>query len=70
MATITLEYDARNKQAIQMIEVIQSLGLATRRKSGLEEALEDVASGRLITIHTPKSQKMRWNKVNTTLLNG
>ena len=54
MATITLEYDIRNKQAIQMIDIIQSLGLATRRKSGLEEALEDVSNGRLITVHTPK----------------
>jgi len=57
MATITLEYDIRNKQAIQMIDIIQSLGLATRKKTGLEEALEDVANGRLITIHTPKRQK-------------
>ena len=57
MATITLEYDIRNKQAIQMIDIIQSLGLATRKKTGLEEALEDVANGRLITIHTPKKQK-------------
>jgi len=57
MATITLEYDIRNKQARQMIEIIQSLGLATQKKSGLEEALEDVACGRLITIHTPKNRK-------------
>jgi hypothetical protein len=56
MATITLEYDVRNKQATQMIDIIQSLGLATRKKSGLEEALEDVDKGRLITIHTPKNR--------------
>ena len=55
MATITLEYDVRNKQATQMISIIQSLGLATRKKTGLEEALEDVANGRLTTIHTPKN---------------
>ena len=59
MATITLEYDIRNKQATQMIEIIQSLGLATRKKSGLEEALEDVANGRLITIHTPQNGKIK-----------
>ena len=58
MATITLEYDIRNKQAKQMLEIIQSLGLATRKKSGLEEALEDVANGRVFTIHTPKNHKM------------
>ena len=55
MATITLEYDAQNKQAKQMIAVIQSLGLATRKKTGLEEALEDVANGRVTIIHTPKN---------------
>ena len=59
MATITLEYDVRNKQAKQMIEIIQSLGLATRKKTGLEEALEDVAHGRLITIHTPENRKIK-----------
>ena len=59
MATITLEYDVCNKQAKQMIEVILSLGLAIRRKSGLEEALEDVDNGRLITIHTPKNRKIQ-----------
>ena len=58
MATITLEYDVRNKQAKQMIEIIQTLGLATRKKSGLEEALEDVANGRLTTIHTPKNRRI------------
>ena len=56
MATITLEYDVHNKQAKQMIEIIQTLGLATRRKPGLEEALEDVANGRLTIIHTPKNR--------------
>ena len=57
MATITLEYNARNKQARQMIEIIQTLGLAIRKKTGLEEALEDVANGRLTIIHTPKNRK-------------
>ena len=51
METITLEYDIGNKQARQMIEIIQSLGLATRKKSGGGEALEDVVNGRT-TIHT------------------
>ena len=54
MATITLEYDVHNKQAKQMIDIIQSLGLATRKKPGLEEALEDVANGRVTIIHTPQ----------------
>ena len=59
MATITLEYDIRNKQARQMLEIMQSLGLATCKKTGLEEALEDVANGRLITIHTPKNRRIK-----------
>ena len=59
MATITLHYDVHNKQAIQMLDIIQTLGLATRKKTGLEEALEDVANGRLTTIHTPKNRKMK-----------
>ena len=57
METITLEYDIRNKEARQMLEIMQTLGLATRKKSGLEEALEDVANGRLTVIHTPKNHK-------------
>ncbi|MDR2231658.1 MAG: hypothetical protein LBE56_00885 [Tannerella sp.] len=57
MATITLQYDVRNKQAKQMIELIQSLGLATRKTTGLEEALEDVENGRLTTVHVPKIRK-------------
>ena len=59
MATITLVYDDHNKEAKQMIEIIQSLGLATRKKTGLEEALEDVAAGRITTIHTPKNRKIK-----------
>jgi len=56
MATITLEYDVHNKQAKQMIDIIQTLGLATRKKTGLEEALDDVANGRLTIVHTPKKR--------------
>lgn len=59
MITITLEYDVRNRQAKQMIKIIQSLGLATRKKSGLEEALEDVEKCKLVTIHTPKGWKIQ-----------
>jgi len=59
MAVITLEYNARNKQASQMIEMIQAQGLATRKKSGLEEALEDVANGNLMVIHTPQNRKLQ-----------
>ncbi len=57
MTTITLEYNERDKIAKQMFEIILSLGLATRKKTGLEEALEDVEKGRVKTVHTPKSRK-------------
>ncbi len=57
MATITLEYNERDKTARQMIEIILSLGLATRKKPGLEEALDDVENGRLTTVHTPQKPK-------------
>ena len=57
MATATLEYDVRNIQSGQMIIVNRCFGLATRKKSGLEEALDDVANGRLTTIHIPKNRK-------------
>ncbi len=57
MKTITLEYNERDKTARQMIEIIQSLGLATRKKIGLEKALEDVEKGRLEVLHTPKEWK-------------
>ena len=56
MATITLEYNVHNKQAKQMINIIQTLGLATRKKTGLEEALDDVANGRLTIVHTPQKR--------------
>jgi len=59
METITLNYDVRNKQAKQMIDIMLSLGLAVRKKTGLEEALEDVANGRVTVIHTPQNHKIK-----------
>ena len=49
MATITLEYDARNSIAKKTIEYILSLGVfKTKQKiSGLDEALLDVKEGRV-----------------------
>ena len=57
METLTLEYDIRKKRIKQMNETIRSFGLI-RKKSGLEEALEDVANGRITTIHTPSKRKI------------
>ncbi len=54
MATITLKYNARNRVAQKTIDYILSLGVfethpndALRRKTGIEEALEDVANDRV-----------------------
>jgi len=57
MATITLHYNTRNKNAKRMIDLVVSSGLVTVKKSGLEEALEDVAKGRVTTVHIPKNKK-------------
>jgi hypothetical protein len=57
MTTITLEYNEHDKTAKQMIEIILSLGLAKRKKNGLEKALDDVENGRLETVHTPENWK-------------
>ena len=53
MATITLDYNEQVKRKIE------NHRLSIRKKSGLEEALEDVANGRLTTIHTPKNRKIQ-----------
>ena len=37
------------------VHVGKQLPLPSRKKTGLEEALDDVAKGRLTTIHVPKN---------------
>jgi hypothetical protein len=56
METTALQYKTRNKNA-RLLTTSQSIGWAIRKKSGLEEALEDVDNGRVTTIHTPKTGK-------------
>jgi len=58
MATITLNYDARNKNINTLLSVIMDLGavpVSKPRKTGLEEALEDVKKGRVYTAKDAKS---------------
>ena len=57
MAKITLEYDARNPLARKTLEYILSIGFSEvkPRKTGLEEAFEDIENGRVTTIHTPEN---------------
>lgn len=52
MATLTLNYDGRNKTARSIVEMLRSLDIfhvveTPSRKSGIEQALEDVAAGRV-----------------------
>jgi hypothetical protein len=57
MATITLSYDARNKNAKMRINSIVKSGLATvekSKKTGIELALEDIEKGRVYRVHTAK----------------
>jgi hypothetical protein len=56
MATITLNYDARNNDVKMLLNSIVNLGLATvekTKKTGIELALEDIEKGRVYRIHTP-----------------
>jgi hypothetical protein len=59
MATITLEYDARNPLVKKALDYILSIGFSKvePRKTGLEEAFEDIANGRVTRIYTPKNWK-------------
>ncbi len=53
MATITLEYDARNINYKKLIDVLVSIGAKVvqpqpkTKRCGLDEALEDVEQGRV-----------------------
>jgi len=58
MATITLNYDARNKNISTLLSVIMDLGAVPvnkPRKTGLDEALEDVKKGRVYSAKDAKS---------------
>jgi hypothetical protein len=61
MATITLNYNARNIQAQKTLEYILSMGFFTTeqkvKKSGLELAFEDIEKGRVHRLITPKNRK-------------
>jgi hypothetical protein len=60
MATITLNYDSRNtlvKSILNSAILAGATQVAANKKSPLDEALEDVRSGRITTICTPKKWK-------------
>jgi transposase len=57
MATITLEYDARNENISALLDVIKNLGavwLGKPRKTGLDKAIEDIEKGRVYTAKNAK----------------
>jgi hypothetical protein len=62
MATYSITINEKMTLGKNLIAYIQSIPQAvrfdnvSRKKSGLEEALEDVAKGRLTTIHAPKKR--------------
>ena len=57
MATITLNYDVHNEQAQKALDFILSLGIFTakKKKTGIEQAFEDIEKGRITRIYTPKN---------------
>ena len=58
MEVITLKYNARNKNIRTLLDVIINLGavpINEPRKTGLDEALEDVKKGRVYTAENAKS---------------
>ena len=57
MATITLKYNARNHLLKKTLDYILSIGFSEvqSRKTGLQEAFEDIEKGRITRIYTPKS---------------
>jgi len=59
MATITLEYNARNPLLKKTLDYILSIGFfeVQPRKTGLQEAFEDIEKGRITRIYTPKNWK-------------
>jgi len=59
MATIRLDYDARNVQAQKALDFILSLGLfqkkeKTQRISRFEQSMRDIEQGKVFYINGPK----------------
>jgi len=59
MATITLKYDANNHLIQKTLDYILSIGFleVKQRKTGLQEAFEDIENGNITRIYTPKNWK-------------
>ena len=58
MATLTINYDAQNKNITLLLDVIMNLGATTVNttdEKGIDEALEDVKKGRVYSAKDAKS---------------
>lgn len=49
MATITLQYDSRNKVVKSILKMIEDSGLflILRKKNGIDESMDDIEKGRV-----------------------
>ena len=59
MATLTIQYDGRNKTARSIVGMLRSLDIfhvveTPARKSGIELTMEDKAAGRVATWDSPQ----------------
>ena len=63
MATIILDYDARNVQARKALDFILSLGLFQKKekKSSFERAMEDIEKGKVHRLITPEQFESKIN---------
>ena len=67
MATVTINYDGKNvliKSIIRSAILAGATQIATKNKSPLDMALEDVRSGKVTTIFTPNYDKKNRQKEN------
>jgi len=62
MATITLDYDARNVQAKRALDSFLEMGFGKvhsshKEKTSLERAFEDIENGRITFVNGPKKKQ-------------
>jgi hypothetical protein len=59
MATIVLDYDARDVQAQKALDFMLSSGLFKEKKrmTGIEKAFEDIEKGRITFVNGPKKHQ-------------
>lgn len=62
MTTITLEYNERDQTAKQLIDTMLDLGLLKRKKSGIEQAIDEVKRGDVSILCTPKNRQKHANE--------